>query len=323
MSRDLPKPLALALVVGLTVAGCAAHLKAPHASYSGDTPRAERTLNTASTESIQNFSGSYWRDELRSGPKARALAEASKPAPPSPPSRADTPTGSAAVADPKPRPHRAWRRPPQLTPASGQPTTAGTTKAAAVVAPTVVRSAQVPRGRLILYHGTLALRVFKRVDGINAAQQIALEAGAYVQSRSNGRLVLRVPVGHFHELMARLCGVGEVVGKSINARDVTQQFYDVTYRLRAAKAVLDRLKGLLAKAKNVRESLEIEKEMSRLLLKIERFKGLLRYLNHHASLSTITVHFHVKPRYTRPIRSSWRSPFGWVKRLGLYHMMRF
>jgi hypothetical protein len=176
---------------------------------------------------------------------------------------------------------------------------------------------------MIIYRGTLVLRVFKAADAVAAAQKLALETGAYIQSRNNRQLVIRVPVGRFHELMARLSAVGEVAGKSIAARDVTQRYYDVTFRLKAAVAVLARLKALLAKARNVKESLAIEREMSRLLVRIERFKGMLRYLQHHASLSTIVVYFRIKPRYTRPIRSSWRSPFPWVKGLGLWRMMRF
>jgi hypothetical protein len=182
---------------------------------------------------------------------------------------------------------------------------------------------KVGQSRLVLYAGTLVLRIFKLADAADLAQKLALETGAYIQSRHTTQMVIRVPVHRFHELMARLAAVGEVAGKSIAAQDVTQQYFDITHRLKAAHAVLTRLKALLLKAHNVTESLQIEREMSRLLTRIERFKGLLRYLQHHASLSTITVYFRVKPRYSRPIRTHWRSPFGWVKGLGLWRMMQF
>lgn len=199
---------------------------------------------------------------------------------------------------------------------SGRQGSAGTPSA-------VAKGARVPLARMVIYKGTLVLRIFKLRDAMDLAQKLALETGAYVQNRHNSQLTIRVPVNRFHELMARLAAVGEVAGKSIAAQDVTRQFFDITHRLKAAHAVLKRLKSLLLKARNVQESLLIEREMSRLLTRIEQYKGLLRYLRHHASLSTIVLYFRVKPRYSRPIRSGWRSPFGWVKGLGLWRMMRF
>lgn len=189
--------------------------------------------------------------------------------------------------------------------------------------PAVAKGARVPVTRLVIYQGTMVLRVFKLRDAADLAQKLALETGAYIQSRHTNRMVIRVPVNRFHQLMARLSAIGEVAGKSIAARDVTRQYFDVTHRLKADYAVLTRLKSLLLKVRNVKESLLIEREMSRLLTRIERYKGLLRYLQHHASLSTINLHFRVKPRYSRRIRSGWRSPFGWVKGLGIWRMMRF
>ncbi|MDY0001473.1 MAG: DUF4349 domain-containing protein, partial [Polyangia bacterium] len=115
--------------------------------------------------------------------------------------------------------------------------------------------------------------------------------------------------------------IGEVASKRIHADDVTQQYYDIEVRLKAAETILARLKALLAQAKTVEESLAIEKEMGRLLETIERFKGTLRYLRHHASMSTLTIVFRVKPLYSQPIQSQWRSPFLWVKGLGLWRMM--
>jgi Domain of unknown function (DUF4349) len=202
---------------------------------------------------------------------------------------------------------------------SGHKSPAGATPAVTKVA----RGTQIPRARMVIYRGTLVLRIFKRRDAVDLAQKLALETGAYIQTQNNSQLVIRVGVQRFHELMAKLSAVGEVASKSIAAQDVTRQFFDITHRLKAAHVVLARLQSLLLKAKNVNESLQIEREMGRLLTRIERHKGMLRYLKHHASLSTIVVHFRVKPRYTRRIRSSWRSPFGWVKGLGLWRMMRF
>lgn len=178
-------------------------------------------------------------------------------------------------------------------------------------------------GRLIVYRANLQVMVLGLKDAMEEAQKLAAAVGGYLQNRANRVLVLRVPVARFQELLARLEKLGEVTSKSVNAEDVTRQYADLQVRLRAAEAVLERLKALLARAKNVKESLAIEREMARLLEKIERFKGSLRFLQHHASLSTIRIYFRRRPAYSRPVRSQWRNPFRWVRSLGLYSVMRF
>ena len=318
MHRTLPLLLATALVGS----GCAMAARPPRSSRSYRGGYADRSESVQAHVTVPTLTstGSSSRYRSRHRPRyhrvARRMREASPASMPSasrPP--APGPGGHARKLRALPRP-RGRAQPIKAQPANATAPASGPSQATA-------RGAQVPQTRLVIYHGTLVLRVFKLADAEDLAQKLALETGAYIQTRYNTRMVIRVPVGRFHELMARLAAVGEVAGKSIAAQDVTQQYFDVTHRLKAAHAVLARLKSLLLKARNVNESLEIEREMSRLLTRIERFKGLLRYLRHHASLSTITVYFRVKPRHSRPIQTNWRSPFGWVKGLGLWRMMQF
>jgi len=295
MNRVLPMLLAL----GLAGSGCAMPSKAaPNRAYhrSGGYPGGGGSGGAASESVVTSVSRS------------------SRPPSPSP-----SASGRSYKKSSRSRYRRAHRGVAKAKQVSGHKSPAITTPAVVKVA----KGSKVPRTRLVIYRGTLILRIFKLRDAVDLAQKLALETGAYIQTQNNTQLVIRVGVQRFHELMAKLSAVGEVASKSIAAQDVTQQYFDITHRLKAAHVVLARLKSLLLKARNVNESLQIEREMSRLLTRIERHKGMLRYLKHHASLSTIVVHFRVKPRYTRRIRSSWRSPFGWVKGLGLWRMMRF
>lgn len=185
----------------------------------------------------------------------------------------------------------------------------------------VTGDAKATMARLVIYRGQVVLQVIQLNEAIEAAQKLAFGMGAYLQSRHNNQLVFRVPVEKFQPLVKALEEIGEVAGKSIHAEDVTQQFYDIEVRLKAAEVVLVRLQKLLAQAKNVEESIAIEREMARVMESIERFKGTLRYLRHHASLSTLTIVFQVRPPHGEPIQSKWRTPFGWVRNLGLWRMM--
>lgn len=297
--RALVPALALSLV-----AGCLSTHR-----YAGGGGGGGR-YRTASVQSDSARGGSYWRHSRYRGapsPVKASPREESSEAP-------SAPGGSGGSASTGARHYPASTAPAQTQPASGPSGGQG-------AGPAVAKGAEVPSARLIIYRGQLVLQVIQLKDAMDSVQKVALGMGAYLQSRANNVLTFRVPVERFQELMKALEGMGEVAGKSIHAEDVTQQYYDLSIRLKAAEAVLARLRALLSQAKNVEESLAIEREMARLLEKIELFKGQLRFLRHHASLSTLTVVFQVKPRYSQPIQSQWRSPFGWVQQLGLWRMM--
>lgn len=215
------------------------------------------------------------------------------------------------------------RRPPELS-APAVPATPAAATGSAVQGPApVARGARLPATRMIIYNARLQIRVFQLREAMDLAQKLAYATGGYLQARHNHQLVIRVPVLRFHELVQRLEAIGEVSAKSLRSQDVTQRYLDLQVRLRAAEAVLGRLKALLQKAKNVEESLKIEKEMARIIEKIERFKGQLKFLRHHAALSTVTVYFQIRRRNSPPVQSSWKNPFHWVKGLGLWRVMRF
>jgi len=318
MNRVLPTLIGLGVGLALVAGGCASAGKSYRRSYAPrgghSTSESVRATISLPTISIASTGGSSQYEPSR----GRRGVQKSLPSPPSPSlsvrrrSYRSPRRGSSSDS----RSRRVIRPITKAREVSGNRNPAATT-------PAVAQGARVPMARLVLYQGTMVLRVFKLEDAADLAQKLALETGAYIQSRHTTQMVIRVPVNRFHELMARLSAVGEVAGKSIAAKDVTRQYFDVTHRLKADHAVLMRLKSLLLRVRNVQESLLIEREMGRLLTRIEQYKGLLRYLQHHASLSTINLYFRVKPRYSRRIRTGWRSPFGWVKGLGIWRMMRF
>lgn len=313
----------LPLIAALVLAdGCAK----PSYGYGGG--GGDGDVGGVRTTSAQSIRHGYWR-----GSRYRASDRA--PASPAPISRrmrvaeeAEAPsTGTASgglAGTAMPRRMGPGASPPTEpspdSPADGQ-AAAGQAGGKEASGPAVATENPAPQTRMILYRGTLMLQVIQLNDAMEAAQKLALGMGAYLQSRANNQLTFRVPVEKFQPLLKALEAIGEVASKSIHADDVTQQYYDIEVRLKAAETILARLKALLAQAKNVEESLAIEKEMGRLLETIERYKGTLRYLQHHASLSTLTLIFQVKPLYSQPIQSQWRSPFHWVQGLGLWRMM--
>lgn len=113
------------------------------------------------------------------------------------------------------------------------------------------------------------------------------------QYRTSRRLIVRVPTSNFQETID---GVSKNVdyfdSKHTTLKDVTEEFIDLEARLKAKKELENRYLELLKKAKNVKELLEVERELSHIREEIEAKEGRLKYLQDKVSLSTINIEFY-------------------------------
>jgi hypothetical protein len=108
-------------------------------------------------------------------------------------------------------------------------------------------------------------------------------------------ITVRVPSSKFEALVSDISkGVGYFDQKEISARDVTEEFIDVSARLNAKKQLEDRYLQLLNKATKVSEILEIEKQLSVVREEIESKEGQLKYLQSRVAMSTLSVEFYKK-----------------------------
>ncbi len=109
----------------------------------------------------------------------------------------------------------------------------------------------------------------------------------------NRNLIVRIPTQNFQGIIEAISkDVSYFDTKRISARDVTKEFIDLEARLKAKKTLEARYLELLSKAKNVKEILEIERELSTIREEIEAKEGRLKYLKNQVSLSTLTIEFY-------------------------------
>lgn len=103
-------------------------------------------------------------------------------------------------------------------------------------------------------------------------------------------LKIRIPANNFEKLITSIeKGEDEITYKSINARDVTEEYVDTETRLANKRAYLNRYKELLSKAGKVQDILAIEENIRVLEEEIESKVGRLKYLNDQISYSTLTL----------------------------------
>ena len=112
-------------------------------------------------------------------------------------------------------------------------------------------------------------------------------------NRMSRNLEIRIPTSNFQRTIDSISNhVDFFDTKRISARDVTEEFIDLEARLKAKQTLEKRYLELLNKANNVKEMLEIERELSNIREEIEAKQGRLKYLNDQVSLSTLNVEFY-------------------------------
>ena len=162
-------------------------------------------------------------------------------------------------------------------------------------------SAPVPIERKLIKEGDIQ---FETESISETSQQISAAVkkyNGYVSSETENKfpdrigiyLVVRVPAAHFDNFLADATkGIDHFERKSINVKDVTEEFLDIAARLKTKKELEARYLELLKQAKNVTEILEIERQIATLRADIESFEGRLKYLESQIALSSLTMNFY-------------------------------
>lgn len=101
---------------------------------------------------------------------------------------------------------------------------------------------------------------------------------------------IRVPADQMDGLIADLEVLkGTVTFKSINARDVTEEYVDLETRLTNKKAYLDQYRQLLKSSKTIEDILRVREQIRVLEEEIESAEGRLKYLSNQVDLSTLEL----------------------------------
>ncbi|OAV43927.1 DUF4349 domain-containing protein [Lewinella sp. 4G2] len=103
-------------------------------------------------------------------------------------------------------------------------------------------------------------------------------------------LTIRVPAANFETLLAALeAGTGTLTTKSISARDVTEEYVDLSIRLDNKLAYLEQYQTILKRARTIEEILEVQEKIRLIEEEIESKKGRLKFLDDRVGLSTLQL----------------------------------
>ncbi len=118
----------------------------------------------------------------------------------------------------------------------------------------------------------------------------------YSNEKDKGSTItIRVPVAKYDSLMTYIIDNADIKSldnKSTNIEDVTESYIDTQIRLKIKKASEAKLIVLLNKAKDLKDLLAVQKQLTDLQAEIESIEGRMKYLNDRVNYSTLEVSFY-------------------------------
>jgi uncharacterized coiled-coil protein SlyX len=161
--------------------------------------------------------------------------------------------------------------------------------------------------RKIIYDTQLTLIV----EDISATEQqisdLVKELEGYIAEASvdrtegeniTGRWRLRIPVAKFDAFLAAASKLGVVENRTQTTQDVTEQFVDLEAQIANKKKLEERIVKLLEDtAAQLKDVIEVERELARVRGEVEQMEGRLRYLTNRTDLASVSITARVEKNY--------------------------
>ncbi|MEU3661518.1 DUF4349 domain-containing protein [Streptomyces sp. NPDC032940] len=150
----------------------------------------------------------------------------------------------------------------------------------------------------IIRTASLTVQVKDVPKALDAARTTAENAGGYVgdettrrdeDGHERTRIVLRVPVDAYQDVMSELEGAGKLLERDAKAEDVTDQVVDVQSRIASQRASVARVRELMDRATTLSDVVTLESELSSRQAELEALLAQQSSLKDRTSLATVTL----------------------------------
>jgi hypothetical protein len=152
--------------------------------------------------------------------------------------------------------------------------------------------------RMIIRSGSMQLVVIDVNDALKQIVNLATTYGGFVvnsnvqenQSRLYGNISVRVLSEHFNDALVALRAMAvDVKSETTSGQDVTEEYTDLSAKLRNLQAAETQLLKLMEQAGKVTDILEVQKQLVSTRGEIEQTKGRMQYLEQSSDMSLIQV----------------------------------
>lgn len=158
---------------------------------------------------------------------------------------------------------------------------------------------EAPNNRMIIHQASISTNVkdlekaqhnmeqkVKKLDGYIVESNVYLES----DETSSGKMIVRIPEKHFETFLSEAeAEAAKVLQKNITGQDVTEQYVDLSSRVKSKRAVEERLLAFMKNAEKTDDLLKISTDLAKVQEEIEVLVGKINYLENQTSFSTIEL----------------------------------
>ncbi len=157
-------------------------------------------------------------------------------------------------------------------------------------------------GRKIIRNAELSVEALDFDSFIRSMNERVRAYGGYIQSNyvdssdySSGRLrtaetVVRIPAEKLDDFLSDVNGAGNVTRQQEDVADVTDNYIDTEARLSSLRTEYNTLLGLLERAENLDEIIQLQDRLTNVRGQIESYEAKLRSYDNSIDFSTVTMH---------------------------------
>ena len=150
----------------------------------------------------------------------------------------------------------------------------------------------------IQINGTLSMQVQDISGSVDKTQILVGQYNGRVTSSHSGdsynryaNITVLVPKESFYELLSAVKSIAtKVTDENITSNDVTEEFIDVEAKLNVMKQTENRFLSLLSETTNIKEIIDVEKELMRIRGDIDSLEGRIKYLTKTTDNSVLTIY---------------------------------
>jgi hypothetical protein len=153
--------------------------------------------------------------------------------------------------------------------------------------------------RKVIFKGNLTMEVPDYAAAQTEINNLVTLAGGYILQFSenqstvekSGNYVIKVPANGFSSFIRDLEKIKTVsdIRHNIQGQDVSEEYVDLSSRLKAKQVVEARLLAFMEKAAKTDELLSFSNELGNVQEAIEQIKGRMRFLDQNVSMSTVEI----------------------------------
>ena len=183
-------------------------------------------------------------------------------------------------------------------------------------------NAEKPDPAAMLEGSAISASLTLRVDDKKAAAQKAIalaeETGGWFSHFEPTRVDVRVPTADTDAVLDALAELGDVVGRSYQRTDHSEEIAQLDARIEGREKVLARYREVLDSAK-ANSVVQVERQITQAVAELERLKGRRRFLENRLGHSTLTVSFQFRDR-SAPRRDG-SSSFAWLNTMNMADLL--